>query len=365
MAASGSNRWAVVLAGGVGSRFWPLSTPAKPKQLLPLVSSRAMLRDTLDRLAPVAAPARTLILTNASLVGAIRAAAPEIPAENVIAEPRPAGTAAALAWAANVVASKAGAEATIISVHADWAIGDVAGFRAALIAAAEAAEREHALVTVGVVPEVPSTGLGYIEPGAVVRGDLRRVARFIEKPDLARAQALVAAGTLWNSGIFAWRAGDLLEEIRAHCPEVAPALATHPTDADAFFASVQSIAIDVGVLERSSRVMVLPGAFGWSDVGTWAALREVRVRDADGNAPSGRVLFRDSNSNVVHAEGTTVVCYGVDDLVVVAIDGMTLITTTERAADLKSLLDTLPPEVRDRVAMTGTPVPPPAKGPPQ
>lgn len=340
----------MVLAGGVGSRFWPLSTPELPKQLLALVTGQTMLRDTLDRLAPVADAARTLILTNASLVAAIRAAAPEIPGENVIAEPRPAGTAAALASAANVIAAKAGLEAPIVSVHADWAIGDVAGFRAALIAAADAAEREHALVTVGIVPEFPSTGLGYIEPGEVVRGELRRVARFIEKPDLVHAQELVAGGALWNSGIFAWRAGDILEEVRAHCPEVAPALATHPTDAAAFFAAVKSIAIDVGVLERSSRMMVIPGKFGWSDVGTWAALRDVRVKDADGNAPLGRVLFRDSNANVVHAEGTTVVCYGVDDLVVVAIDGMTLVTTTERAADLKALLDTLPREVRDRVA---------------
>ena len=343
-----SARWAVVLAGGVGSRFWPLSTPERPKQLLPLVSSQPMLRDTLDRMAPVADAAHTLVLTNASLVPAIRAVAPELPPENVIAEPRPAGTAAALTWAANLIAQRAGVDAPILSVHADWAVHDVAAYRATLIAAADAAVAEHALVTVGIVPERADTGLGYIEAGDVVRGSLRRVKRFIEKPDAARAEALVAAGCFWNSGIFAWTAGALLDEVKVHCPEVAPALAAHPTDADAFFAAVKSIAIDVGVLERSSRMLVMPGTFGWSDVGTWAALAAVRERDDNGNTPSGRVLFRDSRDNVVHAEGTTVVCYGVEGLVVVALNGMTLVTTAERAADLKALLDTLPESVKAR-----------------
>lgn len=341
-------RWAVVLAGGVGSRFWPLSTPDRPKQLLPLISAAPMLRDTLDRLAPVADAAHTLVLTNASLVPAIRALAPELPAENVIAEPRPAGTAAALAWAAHLIAQRAGRAAPILSVHADWAIRDVGGFRAALVQAADAAARHHALVTVGIVPAHADPGLGYIEPGAAVEGPLRRVARFIEKPDRAHAEALVSAGCLWNSGIFAWCAGDILDEVVAHCPEVSPALAAHGDDAAAFFAAVKSVAIDVGVLERSSRMMVLPGTFGWSDVGTWAALRDVRTRDADGNAPHGHVLFRDARNNVVHADRTTVVAYGVDDLVVVSLPGLTLVTTPERAADLKTLIESLPREVRER-----------------
>jgi mannose-1-phosphate guanylyltransferase len=182
----------------------------------------------------------------------------------------------------------------------------------------------------------------------VVDGPLRRVARFIEKPDRTRAEDLVAGGCLWNSGIFAWCAGDILDEVAAHCPEVAPALAAHGDDAAAFFAAVTSVAIDVGVLERSNRMMVLPGTFGWSDVGTWAALRDVRTRDADGNAPHGHVFFRDARQNVIHADGTTVVAYGVDDLVIVALPGLTLVTTPERAADLKTLIESLPPEVRDR-----------------
>jgi mannose-1-phosphate guanylyltransferase len=340
--------WIVVLAGGVGSRFWPISTPERPKQLLPLVTGEPMLRDTIDRVKSLAPPERTLILTNASLAAAVRRVVPELPPENVIAEPRPAGTAAALAWAAHEIECRTGRDSLMISVHADAAIGDVTLFLRALMQAGEAARAENALVTVGIVPRFADTGLGYIEPGAVVSGSLKRVARFVEKPDRAHAEAMVAAGCLWNSGIFAWRAGVLLDELRAHCPEIARSLDANPTNMEAFFAAIaKPIAIDIGVLERSGRVMVVSGDFDWSDVGTWAALRAVRTADADGNVHSGTAFLRDAHRNVVHADGPTVVLYGVDDLVVVTTNGVTLVTTVERAADLKSLLDSLPPAVRN------------------
>ena len=339
--------WVVVLAGGVGSRFWPMSTPKRPKQLLPLLSSQSMLADTIDRIATIAPAERTMVLTNASLIEAVRAAVPMIPAENIIAEPQPAGTAAALTWAAHLVAARGGPDAVMVSVHADSAIGDVPRFRTVLNAAAAAAARHHALVTVGIVPRHADTGLGYIECGAVVDGVLRHVSRFLEKPNAVRAAQLIAAGGLWNSGIFAWPVGDLLDEIRALCPEIAPSLLAHPDDATAFFASVTPIAVDIGVLERSAKVMVIPGDFGWSDVGTWASLRDVRARDADGNAVLGPTFLQDSAGNVVHAEGATVVLYGVDDLVVVRKDGVTLVTTVEKSGQLKTLLDALPLSVRE------------------
>ncbi|MEP6619949.1 MAG: sugar phosphate nucleotidyltransferase, partial [bacterium] len=196
------NHWAVVLAGGVGSRFWPISTPAKPKQLLPLATGAPLLSDALDRLAPLVPGERTLILTNAGLVESIAALAPQIPRENFIAEPRPAGTAAALAWAAHEVAQRGGRDAVMLSVHADWAVGDPVGFRTALSAAAAVAERHHALVTVGIVPDRPDPGFGYIQPGDDVGDGVRRVGRFIEKPSRDRAEEMVRDGFLWNSGIF-------------------------------------------------------------------------------------------------------------------------------------------------------------------
>jgi mannose-1-phosphate guanylyltransferase len=343
------SRWAVVLAGGVGSRFWPVSTPQRPKQLLPLVTSEPMLAATLRRLAPLAPPKHTLVLTNASLTGAVREMAPDLPPRNVIAEPRPAGTAAALAWAADAVVRLDGPDAVMLCVHADWAIGDEVGFREALERAARAAEKHHALITIGVVPTRPDPGFGYIQPGDMVQGEalLRRVARFVEKPDRQRAEAMVREGYLWNSGIFAWRAGDFLAEVRSLTPEVAPALENAAGDATRFFAEVQPIAVDVGVLERSSRVMMLPGDFAWDDVGTWAALGRVRGLDAQGNAVSGSVFAHDAARNVVHADAGTVILYGVSDLVVVTRDGLTLVTTRDHSADLKRLIEALPPSVRE------------------
>lgn len=339
--------WNVVLAGGVGSRFWPLSTPERPKQLLPLISDQPMLRDTLDRMASLAPPERTLILTNASLRDAVLAMDPTLLSENVIAEPRPAGTCAALAWAATIIASRSGPDAVMVCVHADWAIRDVDGYQRTLLAAAEVALTERSLVTVGIVPSRPDPGFGYIQLGALVHPSVHRVARFVEKPNRERAIAMVAEGFLWNSGIFAWCVGDLLDEIRAHTPEVQPALASANGDMQAFFAAVQSIAIDVGVLERSSRVLVMSGDFGWDDVGTWAALHRVRVLDAHENALRGRTHVLDATGNVVHAEDNAVVLYGVHDLVVVARAGLVLVTTRDKAAELKTLLDSLPSDLRE------------------
>jgi mannose-1-phosphate guanylyltransferase len=343
-------RWAVILAGGVGSRFWPVSTPRTPKQLLPLASESPLFVDALRRLEPLVPAECTLVLTNASLVDDLARLAPAIPRENIIAEPHPAGTAAALAWAAGEIARRGGRDAVMISVHADWAIGDADAFRAALTRAAEAAARHRALVTIGVVPDRPDPGFGYIQPGEAVEADVMRVARFVEKPDRARAEVMVRDGFLWNSGIFVWRAGDFLDEIAAHTPEIAPHLAAHPDDLRAFFGAVDSgVSVDVGVLERSARVLVMPGRFGWDDVGTWAALRRVRERDQHGNCFSGTVEALESHDNVAFVTGGNgIVLYGVSDLVVVSHDGLTLVTTMDRATDLKTLIASLPAGLRER-----------------
>lgn len=342
------SRWVVVLAGGVGSRFWPLSTSARPKQLLPLVSGQPLLVEQLARLRLIAPPKRTLILTNASLVPAVARLARGIPRANLIAEPRPAGTAAALTWAAHLIRQRDRAEATMISVHADWAIGNATGFREALTTAAAAAEQHQALVTVGIVPTRPDPGFGYIEPGTHLPSGARRVRRFVEKPTREKAVELRVSGYLWNSGIFAWRVGTFLDEVKALSPEVGPALAKYGRSMKGFFGAVKSIAVDHAVLERSTKVLVVPAEFGWDDVGTWGALRRVRARDAHGNAASGEVHVVEASHNVVHAEGQRVVLYGVSDLVVVATDGVTLVTTVEKSADLKRLVESLPRKLRHR-----------------
>lgn len=343
------SRWAVVLAGGIGSRFWPLSTPARPKQFLPLVTSKPLLQEAVERLLPLVDLTRVLILTSASLADGVARLFPDLPPENIIAEPKPAGTAAALAWSALEIARRDGNDAMMISIHADWAIRDERAFREALVRAELVAEKEHALVTVGVKPVRPETGFGYIEPAARDATTGAPVARFIEKPDKTRAAELVANGNLWNSGIFVWRVGDFLDEVRSLTPEISPALqGGAQTDREKFFSAVRSISVDNGVLERSKRVMVVAAEFGWDDIGTWPALRRSRALDANGNSASGSVHLVDSSDNVVHSESGTVVMYGVSDLVVVARDGITLVTTAEKAADLKSLVDALPGELREK-----------------
>lgn len=343
-------RWAVILAGGVGSRFWPLSTPERPKQLLPLVNDESLLLNTFRRLGEIVPVERTLVLTNASLAKPISNAVPSLPHENIVSEPKPAGTAAALTWAALEIERRSGPESTMICVHSDWAIADDAGFRAALLAAEDVAINDQALVTVGIVPTRPDPGFGYIQPGEKTESGARKVTRFVEKPDRARAESMVHDGYLWNSGIFAWRVGDFLSEVRALTPEVSTALdAADERGLDAFFASVKPVSVDVGVLERSDRVRVVPGDFGWDDVGTWGALRRVKPEDKNGNVTSGDVFALLAKGNVVHAEGNTVVLYGVTDLVVVTRGDLTLVTTTEQSANLKTLVDNLPPHLRDIV----------------
>jgi mannose-1-phosphate guanylyltransferase len=342
------SRWAVVLAGGVGSRFWPLSTPSRPKQLLPLVTSEPLLADAVNRLHPLVAPERVLILTNELLVPAVAELLPNVPRENLVAEPRAGGTAAALTWAAQEIARRDGPDAVMMSVHADWAVADADGFRQALRKAAGVAERHGALVTVGVVPTRADPGFGYIQPGDALEDGARRVARFIEKPNRQRAEEMWRDGYLWNSGIFVWRVGDFLDDVRRLTPEIAPALHAHANDLHGFFSAVTPISVDVGVLERSNRVAVLPGDFGWDDVGTWGALGRVRHADEAGNATQGHVYVVDAQNNVVHAPEASVVLYGVSDLVVVVENGLVLVTTVDRSSDLKTLMDALPRGVRER-----------------
>jgi mannose-1-phosphate guanylyltransferase len=339
-------RWAVVLAGGSGTRFWPLSTPQNPKQLLPLAGSGSTAEESIERLSGLIPRERILVVTGAGLADRMRGQL-NLPAQNILVEPRAASTAPALIWA-TTEAQRRDPDAEVLSLHADWAVGDAAEFRRTADVALTTARRFERLVTVGVVPSRPETGYGYIVPGPPLGDGARMVARFSEKPDAATALDLMAAGALWNSGLFAWTAGRLLLEVAAHTPEVAPHLpALGSGNVELFFREVTPISIDVGLLERSASVAVVSGAFAWDDVGTWQALTRVRPKDPSGNVVVGNAFAHDSEDCIVWAEHDTIVLSGVRDLIVVQANGRILVMPAERAASMKQLLDVLPADIRD------------------
>jgi mannose-1-phosphate guanylyltransferase len=339
-------KWAVLLAGGSGTRFWPLSTPNNPKQLLPLAGSSSTAQESIERLSGLIPRERILVVTGAALAGPLQSRL-NLPLANFLVEPRAASTAPALIWATSE-ALRRDPDAEVLSLHADWAIGDAAAFRKTADTALATARQHDRLVTVGVVPSRPETGYGYIVPGPSLGDGARMVARFSEKPDAATALDLMAAGALWNSGLFAWTADRLLAEVQAHTPEVAPHLpALQAGDVDRFFREVTPISIDVGLLERSAAVAVVSGAFAWDDIGTWQALTRVRPKDTNGNVVVGNAFLHETKDCIVWSERNSVVLSGVKDLIVVEANGRILIMPVEQAASIKQLLDVLPPDVRD------------------
>ena len=265
----------------------------------------------------------------------------------MLAEPRAASTGPALVWA-SAEALRRDPEAEVLSLHADWVIMEDAAFRRTAAAALDMAARHRRLVTVGIVPSRPDTGFGYIVPGAPLDEKGRAVERFSEKPDAATALDLMAAGALWNSGLFAWNAAVLLEQIEKYTPEIAPALpALQRGDVAAYFREVKPVSIDVGLLERSPMVAVVPGNFTWDDVGTWDALARVRQRDKQGNVTQGPVHLHQVEDSIVWSDGDPVILAGVRDLVVVHANGRILVMSRKMAGDLKAVLDVLPADVKD------------------
>ena len=333
--------WAAILAGGSGTRFWPLSTSERPKQLLPLAGDRPLLAQAVARLKGLVPPERTLILTGPFLVDRVAATVPEIPRANVLAEPRAASTAPALAWAAHWI-SKQDPGGQMLSLHADWAVGDDRAFRAAATNALDVAAEHDVLVTVGVKPSRNETGYGYIIPGKPL-GSARRVQRFVEKPSLARAALLRRRGALWNTGLFAWGVPRFLGEAGAYARELTAGWAALSAgDVPRFFAAVTPVAVDVAVLERTKRLAVVTGAFAWDDIGSWDALLRIRKPDDRGNVTIGNVTLGDDvRRSVVWSENEHVAVVGVQDTVVVRANGHTLVMPTGQAQRLKALVQDL------------------------
>lgn len=346
--------WGIIFAGGIGSRFWPLSTPARPKPVLHLVGERPLLADTVHRVTPFIPPARILVVTARDIADAVRAAIPEVPAANVLVEPRPLGTAAAYAWALETILERGGPAAVAVAMHADLAVAFPSEFRRALQRAAVLAVRHEVLVTLGAAPTRPETAFGYalggapLDPAMTSTGGVAlRVTQFVEKPRLDAVTELLNAGAYWHTGVVVARAVVAHTELFARAHELLPGReALAAGHLPVFAGMIRPISLERGVLERSPRVAVLPVDCGWDDVGTWACLRRARDLDDAGNGAIGTAVFVDSTSNIVHTEAGTVVLYGCEKMLVVTLAGVTFVTPLDRAADLKPLLDQLPGSLR-------------------
>ncbi len=345
---------AVVMAGGSGTRFWPLSRERRPKQLLALSGKRPMIVETVERLIGLVPAERVRVVTNAAYADAVRAALPGVPARSVVPEPLGRDTAAAIGLACALVLVE-DEDAIIAALPADHVVSPAAEFRAALGAAARVVEkRSDRLVTFGVKPTSPATGFGYIERGAPVEapGDdavraLHSVARFREKPDLATAREFVASGRhLWNAGIFVFSARAMLARIEKHIPALGaqlPALANayraSGTIDAAAYGRLPKISIDYGVLEKDKDIVVMEATFAWDDVGSLAALARVVPQDGEKNHVTGSATLLDATGNIVVA-GTNheVALIGVKDLIVVHTDDATLVCRREDAERVKELV---------------------------
>jgi mannose-1-phosphate guanylyltransferase / mannose-6-phosphate isomerase len=339
----------VILSGGEGRRLWPLSSPDRPKQFLALTGEETLLQQTVRRLAIPAVFAPPIIIGGAGqrflIAEQLRAAG--LAAGRIVLEPQGRNTAPALAVGA-LIAHGADPEALILSAHADAAIPDAEAFRATVAAGVAAAEAGR-LVLFGIKPSFAATGYGYIAPGEAAPGAARAVARFVEKPPAAEAETLIAAGGLWNSGIFLMRAARLIAEFEAHAPQVLAAaraaLAAATVDADFLrldpnaFAAAPSVAIDHAIFERTAHAAVVAADFAWSDIGSWSAVWEAQGRDACGNATRGPTVLEDVEGCLVFSDGPQVAACGVTDLVIVATAERVLVVPRSRDQQVRLLAE--------------------------
>ncbi|MBU2586857.1 MAG: mannose-1-phosphate guanylyltransferase [Alphaproteobacteria bacterium] len=329
----------VILCGGSGTRLWPVSRKAVPKPFLPLVSDETLFEQAVRRVAGDTRFAAPLVVAGAAHADLITTQLGDTPGARLVIEPSARNTAPAIALAAALLP----ADAVMLVCPSDHHIADAAAFRAAALAAAELARQDY-LVAFGIAPDRPETGYGYLQRGEPLAGGFT-VARFVEKPDLARAQDYLASGDYsWNGGIFAFRAGHLLAELAAHRPDiarlVAEAVAGGREDGARFhpapepFAVIDGESIDYAVMENTARAAMVPARMGWSDIGNWAALSDALAGEADaaGNVTKGGVVDLDHCRGVLAiTDGPRISAVGLEDVCIIVSGGEVLVTTRDGA----------------------------------
>jgi mannose-1-phosphate guanylyltransferase/mannose-6-phosphate isomerase len=342
---------AVILAGGSGTRLWPLSTPGFPKQFLPLPSGKSMIQESLARVAALVPPERTWVSTGRNMAALVHEHLPSVPPDHILAEPMGRNSAPAVAWAAATIARR-DPQAIMVTLTADHVIQDVATFNQALRLAYELAEKGH-IVTLGIKPTAPETGFGYIrfaeEMSAGYDHRAFRGERFVEKPNLATAQSYLHDGHyVWNSGMFIWKVATILAEIREYLPEMARKI-DNIVDAqergeqgtlDELWTGLQAISIDYGVLEKTKNLVVIPVEIGWNDVGNWEQYGSLFPADEQGVRTVGTHTGLGSQNVVVYNNTQRhVYTIGVEDLIVVEMADVTVICHKDHVQRVKELAE--------------------------
>jgi len=361
-----STMQALILAGGSGTRFWPLSRRSRPKQLIALDREECLLRATVDRLATTINPGQVWVCTTAALATMIREVLPDVPGEQLLVEPVGRNTAPAIAYAVRMM-PEAVRNGVIAVLPADHRVEDTESFRRTLRMAEDAALDGRRILTLGVTPHRVETGYGYLELGQVLDGpvadaadgtsefrpEMRHVARFTEKPDHETAARWIDAGShLWNAGIFVFQGQTLLDALARFEPEIArvlEAIGEAPERAEALYPQLPAVSIDYGVMERLDDLATLPLDCGWSDLGSWQALAEVLPTDVAGNTVRGDVTLIDSRDSLIIADTGHVAVVGVDGLVVVRTGDSVLIMPKERSQDVRRVVETLREGRRDEL----------------
>jgi len=346
---------AVIMAGGIGSRFWPLSRRDRPKQFISILDEHTLIQNTSARLEGIVAADQRYVVTNERYVEQTKAQLPALPEENILAEPIGRNTAPCITYAAMKLYA-ADPDAIMIVLPADHVISDTRRFHEILTVGIEAAKERGALVTIGIEPTYPATGYGYIqfdpeEDGASEEPRSRYVKTFAEKPNLATAERFLDSGDfLWNSGMFIWRAESILDAVEQHLPDVFEAfqplqdvVGTDEEDETLkkIFRSCPSISIDYGVMERADKVYVVPGSFGWSDVGDWRAVYDLANKNEHGNSIQGNALLHDSSRCLIQADDRLVALVGVHDLIVVDTEDALLVCHRDSTQRVKNVVDYL------------------------
>jgi mannose-1-phosphate guanylyltransferase len=348
-------RYAIIMAGGIGSRFWPWSRAAMPKQLLALASDKSMLADTVERIRSIVPRENIFIVTGSKMRRGVAKAIPWLSARGILCEPTGRNTAPCVGWAALEVAAR-DPEGVMIVLAADHVVGPAKKFEKSILTAFSVASNDEQLVTFGIKPTDPATGYGYIKVGrkGKGKGPALSVDAFVEKPDYKTAKRYLKTGKYyWNSGMFAWRADTILAEIREHLPELSKGLAKlerarkrgriAQKAVDRIYPKLPSISVDHGIMEKSRRVAMLPAGFDWSDIGDWDAVGEMWPGDKQGNRSRDPLIAIDAADNVVATNGKPVALVGVSGLAVVDAGDALLVCPRERAQEVRRVVAALGP----------------------